>query len=262
MPCPRNLRQDAHGASPVQALQALVQFEARLPAGITGRASHLGCQNGVPNARDGLLLCSGNHMGIRSQGHRCVRVPQQSGDGPDVGSSKEINDEYSLDLMALDFASLVFDEGNPESAVTLLTDQFARGFNALMVPRIFVTHQLGILEYLLPLGRYEEMLEYARRALSGALDQHLDVSATQALGWLATIATLRAPRPKLDVDARAARVLGFVEARLQTLGSAPQNHELTLAALREAMGAGTAAKLMAEGAKMTEDETVESALML
>jgi hypothetical protein len=102
----------------------------------------------------------------------------------------------------------------------------------------------------------------ALRALGAARDQHSDVYAAEALGWLAMVATLRAPLPTPSVHASAARILGFVEARLQTLGSAAQNHERTLATLREAIDANTVAKLTSDGANMTEDEAVELATTL
>lgn len=175
---------------------------------------------------------------------------------------KAIDAQPDIDLMTDDFAWLAFDEGDPEAAVTIHTDLFARGYNAYTTRLIVIEHQLDILEYLIPLGRYEEMQRYALSALGAARDQHLDVYAAEALGWLAVVATLRAPRPSPDVDARAARILGFVRARLQTLGSAGQNHERTLTSLRETIGADTVAKLTADGANMTEDEAFELATTL
>ena len=64
---------------------------------------------------------------------------------------------------------------------------------------------------------------------------------------------------------RAARILGFVDARLAALGSGrftvqEQEYDRVLAVLRDAMGAELVANLMADGAAMTEDQAVEEAL--
>ncbi|MGB9652895.1 MAG: hypothetical protein WCB01_13930, partial [Candidatus Cybelea sp.] len=61
--------------------------------------------------------------------------------------------------------------------------------------------------------------------------------------------------------ARAARTLGFVDARLAAMGSARMYiHELeygrALASLRDALGPDRVALLMAEGAAMTEELVV------
>lgn len=175
---------------------------------------------------------------------------------------KAIDAQPELDLMADDFAWLAFDEGDPETAVTIHTDLFSRGFNAFTTSLVVVEHQLDVVDYLIPLRRYEEAREYARKALGSAREQHLDVYTAEALGWLATVAVLRAAKPTPAVHASAARIVGFVETLLARLGSAVQNHESTLAVLREAIGPDTLAKLMADGAAMTEDEAVEFATTL
>lgn len=61
--------------------------------------------------------------------------------------------------------------------------------------------------------------------------------------------------------------MGFADARIAQRGSVLRVderpiYERTLTALREAIGAEAAAKLMAEGAAMTEEEAVEEALAL
>ncbi|MGA8326670.1 MAG: helix-turn-helix domain-containing protein, partial [Candidatus Cybelea sp.] len=116
---------------------------------------------------------------------------------------KALDAQNDIDLMADDFAWLAFDEGDPETAVTIHTDLFARGYGAYAPRRIVVEHQLDILGYLIPLGRYEDAQEYARKALGAAREQHLDVYAAQALGWLAMVAPLRVVRPTPDVYAKA-----------------------------------------------------------
>jgi hypothetical protein len=73
------------------------------------------------------------------------------------------------------------------------------------------------------------------------------------------------------VYVRVARIYGFVDARLAAMGSArrwmdspeqePYYHR-ALAVLRDALGDDTVAKLVAEGAAITEEQAVEEALTL
>jgi hypothetical protein len=73
------------------------------------------------------------------------------------------------------------------------------------------------------------------------------------------------------VYVRVARIYGFVDARLTAMGSArrwidnpeqePYYHR-ALAVLRDALGDDTVAKLVAEGAAITEEQAVEEALTL
>ena len=172
---------------------------------------------------------------------------------------KAIDAQVDIDAIAHDFADLAFDEGDPESAVTILTDLFARGYNRYSSRRFPVLDRLGLLSYLVSLGRYAEAKAYAREALGAARDQHLEVYTAEALAWLATIATLRAPRPTPDVHTSAARILSFVQARLKTLGSTARDRERILESRCEAIGTETVAERSADGANMTEDDAVELA---
>ena len=67
--------------------------------------------------------------------------------------------------------------------------------------------------------------------------------------------------------ARAARILGYSDARIAASGSALQSSDLpmrdrTMAALRDAIGANTLVGLMNAGAAMSEEQAVEEALSL
>jgi predicted ATPase len=122
--------------------------------------------------------------------------------------------------------------------------------------------------YLVSLGRYDEAEERAREALDLAREHLQESLVTWALQHLGAIAALRSQLVAESVPAaatRAARILGFVNARITATGSArqyteAQEYDRVLAALQDAMGAQAVAELMAEGAAMTEDRAVEEAL--
>jgi tetratricopeptide (TPR) repeat protein len=172
-----------------------------------------------------------------------------------------LDDQGDIEAAAIDFASLAFNEGDPELAVRHIAELFINGREPHS-RQIAVLARVSVSQYLIALGRYEEAQEYARDALAAAREEHFDVYAAHSLGRLATIAALRATSATPDAHASAARILGFVEARLKTLGSAAQDHEPMAALLRKAIGTNTLKKLMAEGAAMTEEEAVEAAISL
>jgi predicted ATPase/DNA-binding XRE family transcriptional regulator len=124
--------------------------------------------------------------------------------------------------------------------------------------------------YLISLARHDEPSKCARGALRLALKSRLDVQITWALEHLAVTACLRPEVPteqSCRASAIAARILGFVDVRLAALASAryewvqPQ-HDQALAALHDALGTDAVASLLAEGARMTENQAVEAALAI
>ena len=98
-----------------------------------------------------------------------------------------------------------------------------------------------------------------------AREHDLDVLAAYALQHLGAIAALR-PRSAADLRhtgyEQAARILGFVDARLAAMGSAraeeQQEYDRVLNLLGDAVGADALGKLMAAGAAMTEEQAVEA----
>jgi tetratricopeptide (TPR) repeat protein len=99
--------------------------------------------------------------------------------------------------------------------------------------------------YLIALGRYDEAEERACEALALAREQQQDVLVAWTLQHLGAIAALR---PQVSTESatnaygRAAPILGFVDARLEAIGSAKmyiyeQGYDRAVAALREAIGA-------------------------
>jgi hypothetical protein len=113
------------------------------------------------------------------------------------------------------------------------------------------------------LGRYERAREYADEALAAAREGHLDALTAESLVRLVAIAVMRETSCLSDINVGVARIVGFVDARMRTLGSAPFfRRDQLFAALREGLGAEAFANLVADGSIMTEDEAVQTAMAL
>ena len=173
------------------------------------------------------------------------------------------DDRYNGAVMAIDFASLAFEEGDAESALRHLTDVFQKHRGFLISKRFVVLARRDIARCLVALGRYEEARENAIESLGAAREAQLDVLTTDSLRDLARIAVLRETSRLPEAHVIAARILGFVDVRLRALGS---HYDVGLdplfAPLREALGAETLANLMVEGATMTEEQAVQRGLAL
>ena len=117
------------------------------------------------------------------------------------------------------------------------------------------------------LARYAEAERSGREALGVAREHRLDLLAAIALQNLAAIAALRlqdGAEYGPSACERAARVLGFVNARFVAAGSLrvkglQQEYDRVLAVLRATLGADSVAELMAAGAAMTEERAAEEA---
>ena len=166
-----------------------------------------------------------------------------------------------------DLGEYEFCAGNAELAVSHATRALAtfRSFDDMRGGASVLSNASG---YLVSLGRYDEAYGYAREALELAREHHVDALTAHALQNLAAIGALR-PRvdPTHAAAARgaAARILGFVDARLASMGSArphapAQQYVGMLAMLRDALGTDAVASLMADGTSMTQEQAVEEAL--
>ena len=164
------------------------------------------------------------------------------------------------------FGWVEFQAGNAELALGHATDALAT-FRAIDFSPGIVGVLHAMATYLVALARYDEAEENAREALALRWEHDLTIT-TQHLLHLGATAALR-PQPSLErrgrAHARAARLLGFVDAHFAAgavLQDAEeqQEYDRALAALRRALGAATIAKVMAEGAAMTEEQAIEEAL--
>lgn len=157
--------------------------------------------------------------------------------------------------------------GNIEAALGHAEDAVATlgAFNDMR----HVANALGTIAVCLTaLGRFDEAEERAREQLALAREHGANVIGAWALQHLAAIATFR-PREGAGASPtpfeQAARILGFVNARLTSSGSVrignlPGEYQRVLARLREVLGDEAVALLTAEGAVLTEDEAVEQTL--
>jgi tetratricopeptide (TPR) repeat protein len=165
-----------------------------------------------------------------------------------------------------DLGECEFRAGNAELAFRLATDALAT-FRAVNNERFVAFILSSLAMYLIALGRYEDAEERACEALVLARQQQQDVLVAWTLLHLGAIAALRPHVSTVGEPTaygQAARILGFVDARLEAIGSAKlylheQEYNRVLAVLRDAMGAGPVASLMADGGAMTEEQAVEEA---
>jgi predicted ATPase len=123
--------------------------------------------------------------------------------------------------------------------------------------------------YLTASRRYDGALVSAREALAAARDAEFSVAAAAALQHLAAIGALRrsADSQLLEDRRRAARILGYVDARFEALGfpreyTEQQEYDTMLPALRDALGADECAKLMNEGSTWSEDQAIAEAMLI
>ncbi len=166
-----------------------------------------------------------------------------------------------------DLGEYEFCAGNAELAVSHATRALAT-FRTFEDTRAGASVLSNLSGYLVSLGRYDEAYECAREALERAREHHVDVLTAYALQNLAAIGALH---PRVDAArtaaarAGAARILGFIDARLANVGSArphapARQYDGMLAMLRDALGTDAVAALMADGVSMTQEQAVEEAL--
>ena len=124
--------------------------------------------------------------------------------------------------------------------------------------------------YLVEAARYDEAKRTSHALSNLAREYHLDVQVACAVDLAACVAILQAQEEADRAPsgyAKAGRVLGFVDARLEALASGrdfierPQ-YERVLAVLHETLGSDALAKVMAAGATMSEDQAVEEAFAI
>jgi non-specific serine/threonine protein kinase len=123
--------------------------------------------------------------------------------------------------------------------------------------------------YLVALGRYDEAFARAHYALEMSHRLRFELHQTWAIQHLAAIAVLGSrDHPDRTIElVRAARLMGFIDARYVALGATPeptdrQESERVLGVLRETLTAEDLEVAMTSGATMGEDEAIETALLL
>ena len=165
-------------------------------------------------------------------------------------------------------AGIEWQSGNSELALQIGSEMLAtmRAFNQTRGVAVAFNDMPS---YFIALGRYGDAEKVAREALAHAREYHLEVYAQNALEDLAKLATLQQrEEDKPEAFARAARILGFVDARRQAAAGAEhnvldaRNTNRLLEIVRDALGGAAVARLTAEGASMTDEQVDEQALRL
>jgi predicted ATPase/DNA-binding XRE family transcriptional regulator len=171
--------------------------------------------------------------------------------------------KFNAAFALYDLGECEFCAGNSEAALRYAADAVTtlREFNDL--PAV-ATPLDSMTSYLIALGRLEEGERCARELLDLTREHHLEVLAGYALQHLAAISVFRKDYSRVA----AARILGFVDARLNTAGATRMhNHEQleydrALSALRASLGADEIDQVMTAGAAMSEELAIEEALSL
>lgn len=161
--------------------------------------------------------------------------------------------------------------GDSEAALRLIDDVLA-DYRSLNAPATLPSIAYALADkaaYLVALGRHDDARVHVNEALELARDFQLLSVMVRSLRSLAVAALIRPQTRGRGENAgytSAARVLGFVEARFATMGTPEhveyEHYHSALAVLRDAIGGDEVARLMANGATMTEDEAIAQAQAL
>jgi predicted ATPase/DNA-binding XRE family transcriptional regulator len=170
--------------------------------------------------------------------------------------------------LALNLAEAEFQDGNALQAVRLASEALVaeRDLNDLDA----VTFDLcNLAAYLVSLDRWGDARTHAREALSLSLERQITAATMWALQRLAAISALRPTETVAEAThnaRRAARLIGFVDARIAELGirrdfTERKEYERIRSALEDSLGVAAAA-VMDEGRSSGETRIAEEALLI
>jgi predicted ATPase len=165
--------------------------------------------------------------------------------------------------VASDLANLEHHAGNAELAFRLAFEQLPRLRGSASMTNLIVCINY-MSEFLISLTRYEEAATYACEALDMSSELQSSAHVAGALGHCAAIVALRSIN-YAGSRARAARLYGYVNARLATLGN-PRSiteqaeYERALTSIREGLSADSLTHLMDAGAALSEEQAIAEAL--
>ncbi len=185
-----------------------------------------------------------------------------------VSSSKLIDGEHGAPEYKGFLAELEFQVGDVEAALRVAA-QALEAFRELNQRDHVVQALCNMAAYSIALDRFVEARTQAREALALAAREEHGVFTAVALQHLGAIAALQHDDEADDVHARAqaAYLIGFVDARMDTLASPReyterQEYDRILAALENEIGDGEMRRLMAEGRTWTEDRAIAEGLAI
>jgi predicted ATPase len=172
-----------------------------------------------------------------------------------------VGDERGVANTSANLAEAEFLAGNREEALRIarhgLATEQTPDLNAFA----------NVAAYLIALDRFDGAEVRAREGVELARERQQGVALAWSLQHVAATAALR-PLDKeraASERGRAARLLGFVNARIAAFGvprqyTEQQEYDRASRSLREALGREEYADLIASGAVMTEDQAIEVAL--
>ena len=273
------------GAALTSAQQALARFEAlQEPRGVADAQQLAGCALVyLDQPAEGERLLQAALASKRARG--CLRIGRTLRDlavaralqGDVTGSRAlfaeasatfDVADRSNSAITAATLAEIEFLSGNPEAALRL-AEEALEAVRALGRQRTAASILANIAAYLLALDRYEPARSHAREALDLAHELQTDVTVAFALQHLAALGALREGEPARspDEESRAARLLGYVEARFTKLEvkrehTEQQEYDRMIAALRTTIDDARFETLLSEGRGWSEDRAITEALSL
>ena len=151
-------------------------------------------------------------------------------------------------------AELEFRAGNAQEALRMVSEALVGHRKRNERPHVIVDLS-NAAAYSLALNRYDEAAASGREALAMAVAEKDELWTAFALQHLAAIEALQGD------GSRAARVLGFVNARINQLEhprefTEQQEYERVMAALRNRLRNGEVERGIAEGAQLSEDRVL------
>ncbi|HYZ16185.1 MAG TPA: tetratricopeptide repeat protein, partial [Candidatus Acidoferrum sp.] len=182
---------------------------------------------------------------------------------------REVGDELDAAICAGNLAEAEFHAGDPATALHLAVNTLERyRFSPFANVGLYETSaSANIAAYLIALDRFHEARTRVIEAVELAREQGEGVVLAWAMQHMAAITALQRDdggEPVRVRHARAARLLGYVNARLTALGAPrqfteQQEYDRVLDALRQTFDGGELAELMADGSAMREDGACEEA---
>jgi predicted ATPase/class 3 adenylate cyclase len=165
-------------------------------------------------------------------------------------------------------AELEFRAGNVQTALEIAAQALQKQ-REMNDRQLILTNLTNTSAYFLSIDRHDEAVAHAREALALAMREDLAVFVAWTLQHLAAIAALRsAGSQRAHEDApRAARLLGFVDARLEQLGARRtytehQEWDRAISALKEDLGSAELERCMKEGRAWGQERAIAEALAI
>jgi predicted ATPase/transcriptional regulator with XRE-family HTH domain len=173
---------------------------------------------------------------------------------------KALGDDIAAANALANLAELEFSEGDPVQAVRLVTESLEihlRGKSPMDIAALYGNSAA----YRIALDDLSGARESARNGLKFARQAEVDLYIAIGLQHLASLAALDGDRE------RAAKLLGYVEVKYRELGyeregTEQYGYDKLIAALRSALSEDDIVNLGALGARFSEDQAVEQALLV